>query len=76
MYFVGAEVRSFPKVLSDDQLNLGGVIINMQQIYIVLTAVALMILLQFIVSKTKVGKAMRAVSADPDAAQLMGIKVD
>jgi branched-chain amino acid transport system permease protein len=35
-----------------------------------------MILLQFIVNKTKVGKAMRAVSADPDAAQLMGIKVD
>jgi branched-chain amino acid transport system permease protein len=35
-----------------------------------------MVLLQFIVHKTKTGKAMRAVSIDPDAAQLMGIKVD
>ncbi len=76
MFFVGAEVRSYPKVLSDAALNLGGVRITMQQIYIVATAVALMVLLQFIVHKTKTGKAMRAVSIDPDAAQLMGIKVD
>ena len=40
------------------------------------TAIALMILLQFIVHKTKTGKAMRAVSIDKDAAQLMGIRVD
>ena len=48
----------------------------MQQIYILVTAVALMILLQYIVTKTKTGKAMRAVSIDKDAAQLMGIRVD
>ncbi len=35
-----------------------------------------MILLQFIVHKTKVGKAMRAVSHDAEAAKLMGINVD
>lgn len=76
MYFVGAEVRSYPKLLSEKVLNLGNVIINMQQIYIIFTAIALMIILQFVVKRTKVGKAMRAVSADKDAAQLMGIKVD
>ncbi|MGI6605615.1 MAG: branched-chain amino acid ABC transporter permease [Peptococcia bacterium] len=76
MFFVGAEVRSYPKVLSDTAYHLGSVVINMQQLYIVLTAIALMILLQFIVHQTKTGKAMRAVSIDPDAAQLMGIKVD
>jgi len=76
MFFVGAEVRSYPKVLSDAAYNLGPVRISMQQIYIVATAIALMILLQFIVHKTKTGKAMRAVSVDSDAAQLMGIRVD
>ena len=35
-----------------------------------------MILLQFIVHKTKIGKAMRAVSHDTEAAKLMGINVD
>jgi len=76
MYFVGAEVRSYPKLLTEKIFNFGNIIINLQQIYIVVTAIALMVLLQFIVIKTKVGKAMRAVSADKDAAQLMGIKVD
>lgn len=76
MFFVGAEVRSYPKLLSNEAFHFGDVIINMQQIYIVATAIALMILLQFIVHKTKTGKAMRAVSIDQDAAQLMGIRVD
>lgn len=76
MFFVGAEVRSYPKLIPSKAIELGNVVINMQQIYIVLTSIALMILLQFIVHKTKTGKAMRAVSIDRDAAQLMGIKID
>ena len=50
--------------------------INSQQILIFLTTVILMIALQVIVKYTKMGKAMRAVSTDPEAAQLMGINVD
>ena len=76
MFFVGAEVKSYPQLLSKKAIMLGDVRISMQQIYIIATAVALMILLQFIVHRTKTGKAMRAVSIDSDAAQLMGIKVD
>ncbi len=76
MFFTGAQVRSYPPVLTDKVFHLGDVIISLQQIYIILIAVILMIILQFIVHKTKVGKAMRAVSIDNDAAQLMGINVD
>lgn len=76
MFFVGAEVRSYPKLMANKVFHFGNVVINTQQIYIVITAVALMILLQFIVHKTRTGKAMRAVSIDRDAAQLMGIKID
>lgn len=76
MFFTGATVRSFPKVLTDKAFYIGEVIISLQQIYIIIITIVLMIILQFIVHKTKVGKAMRAVSIDPDAAQLMGIKVD
>ena len=39
-YFAGAEIRSFPKLLSDEQINLGNIVLNMQQVYIVITAVA------------------------------------
>lgn len=48
----------------------------MQQVYIFVITVILMVVLQFIVQKTKMGRAMRAVSVDEDAARLMGIDVD
>ena len=76
MYFVGAQVRSYPKLLSGRIFNIGSIVVKTQQIYIVITALVLMFILQYTVNKTKVGKAMRAVSADKDAAQLMGIKVN
>ena len=78
VFLVGADVRSYPAMtgLLAEQFTVGDVIISMQQIIIVGVSVLLMILLQFIVKKTKMGKAMRAVSLDADAARLMGINVD
>ena len=78
MYFAGPEIRSFPKVLPDKSIKLfnNGVILNIRDIYIIVTTVVLMVVLQYIIHKTKVGKAMRAVSQDSDAAQLMGINVN
>lgn len=76
VYFVGANVRAFPDVIPKTQYYLGNVVINLQQIVILCTTIVLMVLLQFIVHKTKIGKAMRAVSADRDAAELMGINVN
>ncbi len=43
---------------------------------ILLTAVALMLILEYLVYRTKLGTAMRAVSFDVDAAALMGVPVD
>ena len=76
VYFVGANVRAFPDIIPKTQYHLGNVVINLQQIVILCTTIALMVLLQFVVHKTKIGKAMRAVSADRDAAELMGINVN
>lgn len=75
MFFVGAEVRSYPTAVSELAFSIGSIPITMREI-IIITSVVLMAILQFIVHKTKTGKAMRAVSIDQDAAQLMGIRVD
>lgn len=78
MYFVKAETRTFPEVLSNKSLKLfnGKVILSTIDIYILVITVVLMILLQYVIHKTKMGKAMRAVSMDKEAAQYMGVSID
>lgn len=78
MYFVGAGVRSYPPLpaFMEGSFTVGGVLIKNLQVLIIGISVTLMVLLQFIVKKTRVGKAMRAVSQDAEAARLMGIDVD
>ncbi len=76
MNIMGAGVKTYPDVLPNTIYAFGNIQISLQQIAIFLTTIILMVVLQFIVKKTKVGKAMRAVSADADAARLMGIDVN
>ena len=76
MYVMSPNVRTFPTVLANEVFTFGGIRLSMQQIMIFATTISLMLLLQFIVKKTKIGRAMRAVSVDADAARLMGINVN
>ncbi|CCO07170.1 branched-chain amino acid ABC transporter permease [Desulforamulus hydrothermalis] len=77
MLMVTPQVRTFPQVLPEVQYKLfGDLVITNRQIIILVVTVALMVLLQYIVHKTKIGKAMRAVSHDKQTAQLMGINVN
>lgn len=76
VYLFGANTRAFPQVLETVKYNLGPVTVTNVQLIILGVSIALMVALQFIVQKTKMGKAMRAVSVDSDAAQLMGINVN
>lgn len=76
IYFRGAQPEAYPDVLSKSTFNFLGAQISAQSIMILSVSLSLMIILQFIVHKTKIGKAMRAVSHDVEAARLMGINVD
>lgn len=77
IYLRGAQPEAYPSnVLPEKNINIFGVTINSQSLLILFTSIVLMIVLQFIVHRTKVGKAMRAVSYDAEAARLMGISVD
>jgi branched-chain amino acid transport system permease protein len=64
--------RPFPVVVWD----VFGVRISNITVIIAVAAIVLLFGLQFIVKKTKIGKAMRATSLDKPAARLMGINVD
>jgi Branched-chain amino acid ABC-type transport system, permease components len=68
--------RTFPAIFEASVFNFYGLIVNSQQILILVISLVLMAGLTYIVNHTKVGKAMRAVSFDADAARLMGIDID
>jgi len=61
---------------SGPALELGSVSINFTALVTIVTSVVAMAVLTFLVNKTRMGKAMRAVSEDMGAAQLMGISLN
>ncbi|MBN2850097.1 MAG: branched-chain amino acid ABC transporter permease [Erysipelotrichaceae bacterium] len=74
---MGVSIKGFPQdILPVQTWNIGGVVLNFKQVIIFATSIFLMVLLTIIVQKTKLGRAMRAVAVDADAARLMGINVD
>jgi branched-chain amino acid transport system permease protein len=72
----GRRQQAFPRLVSSGTVTLGGVTIPWVSVFVVITAVVLMIGLQAFVRRSKTGKAMRATSQDPDTARLMGIDTD
>ena len=73
----GADAKGFPDTAFPvHQIKVGSADISTLQLLIIGVAAVLMIALEFIVQKTKIGKAMRATSEDYNTAALMGINVN
>lgn len=75
-HFVGASYLPFPAILKASSFHIIGVQITSIQVIVLGIALLLMFGLQFLIKRTKTGKAMRAVSYDKDVARLMGIDID
>jgi branched-chain amino acid transport system permease protein len=71
---------SEPKVVRTDMgeqvIRLGWVSLTVQRLLVLVVGAVLIIALHLVIEKTKIGKAMRAVAQDKDAASLMGISID
>lgn len=70
-----------PRVISDEifstaPMSLGGVSVNMAAVITIVIAAVVMAALQIFVQKTKLGRAMRAVSENKEASTLVGINVN
>lgn len=70
------DTRDFPQVIKQVNYEWFGIRVTNVQLLIFTTTIILMIVLQLIVKKTKMGRAMRAAAADPVAAELMGININ
>jgi len=76
MLFVGADIKVFPQAFNNQIFNVFGISISLKQLSIFSVTAILMVALQTLVNRSKFGRSMRAVSADKEAAALMGIDVD
>lgn len=74
----GSAPKNFSSVVPFDSISLfdGKLIITPESIVTVIVCIIIMIGLTLFTQKSKMGKAMRAVSEDKDAAELMGINVN
>jgi branched-chain amino acid transport system permease protein len=72
----GREYHSFPQLIANMPHTVGGAIINDIQIAIFILALAIMAGLMAVVHRTRLGRAMRAVSENQHTAQLMGVDID
>lgn len=76
-WLFGAMPQPMPRLLPDRVLyTLAGVNVNLLDVIVIGTAAVLMLLLNWIVFGTKMGRGMRAVSFNPQVAALMGVPVN
>ena len=68
--------KSFPSIFNYEPIVMGERQVSIVSLITIVTTVVLMVLLQLLVKKTRLGKAMRAVSEDAGAAKLMGINTN
>ena len=73
---LGSGAKVIPAYYTNQTFRIGSVPLGLTSIITLLVTVLSMLVLTFLVQKTKLGKAMRAVSEDMDAARLMGINVN
>ncbi len=72
----GPSTTRYPEMLGQNTFRVGSLDISAMQIIILLVSALLMVGLQLLIKKTRIGKAMRACSMDIDAASLMGVNVN
>lgn len=72
----GADAKVVPAYTDITTIQVGGLSLSFTAILTILVTAASTIVLNILVQKTKLGKAMRAVSEDMGAARLMGINVN
>ena len=72
----GSSQKSFPSIFDISSVHIGDLSMSGESVVTLAVPIIIMIALSLFINKTRAGKAMRAVSEDKEAAELMGISVN
>jgi len=74
--FLGPKFRTYPPVIPVKAMSLGSIKIGVLDIFSLVIVIIAVSLLEFLMTKTKFGLAIRAASTNMTTASLMGINID
>jgi branched-chain amino acid transport system permease protein len=74
--WIGSQPKNVLTVIPDTRYEIAGLFISLRGIVLFAVTIPILILLAYIVDKTRRGRAMRATAQDKDASRLMGIDVN
>ena len=76
IYIFGGQQVAFPETIKQELYRIGAVTISSVQIFILVVAVVLMVLLWIFIERTKMGRAIRATAENHETAALLGVNVN
>lgn len=69
----GSNPKPFPRLLSTDAITLGNFTLRLDSVIIVLAGLGAIVALHLVITRTRLGLAIRAVAQDAETARIMGI---
>lgn len=72
----GANPQVFPDPFCLKSVTIGPVVVGYIQFFLIGTPLVLLFLLYILISRTKLGRAIRAISEDMEAAEMMGVDIN
>jgi branched-chain amino acid transport system permease protein len=72
----GADPKPFPQLLPQGGFEVAGVAVRYENLAILAIGFGAMVAVDLVISRTRMGAAIRAVAQDPEAAQMMGVNLD
>jgi branched-chain amino acid transport system permease protein len=69
----GSDPKGFPTLLPQGSFNVGNIVIRYENLIIFGLGVLVIVIVSFLINRTKMGAAIRAVAQDGEAAMMMGV---
>lgn len=71
----GPDALAFPRIFAKEPINILGVLLPVEYVWVIGISIFFMLILHFLLQKTRLGKGLRATAQDRETAALMGVSL-